>query len=66
MHGRSTSDLVLPNANTMTFQRTDDATRGVLVLDAPLRVRLRSASWRDDASVSRKHATVLTLESTQS
>jgi hypothetical protein len=25
----------------MTFQRTDDAARGVLVLDAPPRVRLR-------------------------
>ena len=48
----------------MTFQRTDDVTRGVLVLDAPLRVANVAASWRGDAPVSRKHATVLTLEST--
>ncbi len=53
-----------PNANTMTFQRTGDAARGVLVLDAPLRVRLRPASWRGDAPVSPKRATLLTLEST--
>jgi hypothetical protein len=55
---------VPPNVNTLTFQRTDGAARGVLVLDAPLRVRLRSASLRVDAPVSPKHATLLTLEST--
>jgi len=48
----------------MTFQRTDDAARGVLVLDAPHRVANVAASWRDDAPASPKHTTVLTLEST--
>ena len=55
---------MLPNANTLTFQPTEDATRGVLVLDAPLRVGLGPAPWRGDATVSLKHATVLTLENT--
>ena len=53
-----------PNVNTLTFQRTDDAARGVLVLDAPLRVANVAVSWRGDAPDSPKHATVLTLEST--
>jgi hypothetical protein len=56
---------VLPNANTLTFQRTENAARGVLVLDAPHRVANVAASWRGDAPVSPKHATVLTLESTR-
>ena len=55
---------MLPNANTLTFQRTENAARGVLVLDAPHRVANVAASWRGDAPVSPKHATVLTLEST--
>ena len=55
---------MLPNTNTLTFHRTEDATRRVLVLDAPLRVGNVAASWRGDAPVSLKHATVLTLENT--
>jgi len=55
---------VPPNANALTFQRTDDPARGVLVLDAPHRVANVVASWRGDAPVSPKHATTFTLEST--
>jgi len=50
----------------MTFRRTDNPARGVLVLDAPHRVLPRPASWRGNAPVSPKHATVVMLESTKS